>query len=44
MDMDDKNVDTAAEPVDDNQDELTDTGVLHERPKKAADPGKGGDA
>lgn len=32
--MDEKRTDTAAEPVDDTQDELTDTGVLHERPKK----------
>jgi hypothetical protein len=32
--MDEKRIDTAAEPVDHQDDEFMDTGVLHERPKK----------
>lgn len=35
--MDEKRVDTAAEPVETQEDEFMDTGVLHERPKKKSD-------
>lgn len=36
--MDEKRTDAASEPVDTQDEEFTDTGVLHERPKKAVDP------
>ena len=35
--MDEKRIDTAAEPVDPQDDEFTDTGVLYERPEKDED-------
>jgi hypothetical protein len=36
--MDEKRIDTAAEPVEiQDDDEFTDTGVLHERPEKDED-------
>ena len=42
--MDEKRIDTAAEPVDSqDDDEFMDTGVLHEKPKKKGAESKEGD-